>query len=85
MYLTCALQEYANQQGAVLSCGKPGPDILIERHGNRACVEAVVATNGVPGLPDLVAEPNPDGSGKIPEEKLVLRYADAISESTWDI
>jgi hypothetical protein len=80
MYLTCALQEYANQQGAVLSCPKPGPDILLERDGNRVWVEAVVATNGLPGRPDSVVEPNPDGSGKIPEEKLVLRYANAISE-----
>ena len=72
--------EYAKQQGAVLSCPKPGPDVLIERDGNRVCVEAVVATNGVPGRPDTVVEPNPDGSGKIPEEKLVLRYSNAIAE-----
>jgi len=25
-------------------------------------------------------EPNPDGSGRIPEEKIVLRYANAVSE-----
>ncbi|HYM07252.1 MAG TPA: hypothetical protein VE377_25705 [Candidatus Dormibacteraeota bacterium] len=80
MYLTCALQEYAAQRGAVLSCPKPGPDILLEHEGNRVWVEAVVATNGVPGLPDTVVEPNPDGSGKIPEEKLVLRYTNAIAE-----
>ena len=80
MYLTCALQEFANQQCSVLSCPKPGPDILLERNGSRVWVEAVVATNGIPGRPDSVVEPNPDGSGKIPEEKLVLRYANAISE-----
>jgi hypothetical protein len=80
MYLTCALQEYAAQQGAALSCPKPGPDILLERDGNRVWVEAVVATNGIADRPDSVVEPNPDGSGTIPEEKLVLRYANAISE-----
>jgi hypothetical protein len=53
---------------------------LLERDGNRVWVEAVVATNGIPGRPDSVVEPNPDRSGKIPEEKLVLRYANAISE-----
>jgi hypothetical protein len=80
MYLTCALQEYAAQRGAVISCPKPGPDILLEHNGDRVWVEAVVATNGIPGRPDTVVEPNPDGSGKIPEEKLVLRYTNAISE-----
>lgn len=80
MYLTCALQEFANQQGSVLSCPKPGPDILIERDGSRVWVEAVAATNGAPGRLDSVVEPNPDGSGRIPEEKLVLRYTNAIAE-----
>jgi hypothetical protein len=80
MYLTCALQEFANRQGSILSCPKPGPDILLEHDGSRVWVEAVVATNGAPGRPDSVVEPNPDDSGKIPEEKLVLRYANAISE-----
>ena len=77
MYLTCALQESANRQGSTLSCPKPGPDILLERDGSRVWV---VATNGISGRPDSVVEPNRDGSGKIPEEKLVLRYANAISE-----
>jgi len=80
MYLTCALQGFAKRHGSILSCPKPGPDILLERDGSRVWVEAVVATNGIPGRPDSVIEPNPDGSGKIPEEKLVLRYANAISE-----
>ncbi|HEV2137014.1 MAG TPA: hypothetical protein VGR47_22540 [Terracidiphilus sp.] len=80
MYLTCALREFANQKGSILSCPKPGPDILLEHDDRRIWVEAVVATNGTPGRPDSVVEPNPDDSGKIPEEKLVLRYANAISE-----
>ena len=57
-----------------------GPDILLECDGSRIWVEAVVATNGSPGRPDSVVEPNQDDSGKIPEEKLVLRYANAISK-----
>ncbi|HXJ39194.1 MAG TPA: hypothetical protein VNH18_07935 [Bryobacteraceae bacterium] len=80
MYLTCALQDYAKGRAATLSCPKPGPDILLEHEGNRVWIEAVVVTNGVPGRPDTVVEPNPDGSGKIPEEKLVLRYSNAIAE-----
>ena len=63
-----------------MSCPKPGPDIVLERDGRRVWVEAVVATNGIPGRPDSIVEPNPDASGRIPEEKLVLRYANAISE-----
>lgn len=80
MYLTCSLKEFASEQGSILSCPKPGPDILLERDGNRVWVEGVTATNGNLGRPDSVVEPNPDGSGKIPENKLVLRYANAISE-----
>ena len=80
MYLTCSLERSAAKLGAVLSCPKPGPDILFERGGKRIWIEAVVATNGIAGAPDSVVEPNTDGSGKIPEEKLVLRYANSISE-----
>jgi type I restriction enzyme S subunit len=80
MYLTCALQDYAAGRGIAVSCPKPGPDILLERGRSRVWVEAVIATNGAPGLPDTLVEPNPDGSDRIPEEKIVLRYANAISE-----
>jgi len=79
MYLTCALLDHAHPNGYQVSCPKPGPDILLEFQGNRIWVEAVTATNGVPGLPDTVVEPNPDG-GRIPEEKLVLRYTNALRE-----
>jgi hypothetical protein len=63
-----------------MSCPKPGPDVLLEHEGNRVWVEAVIATNGVTGRPDTVVDPNPDGSCRIPEEKIVLRYTNAISE-----
>jgi len=80
MYLTCALQDYVIGKGIAISCPKPGPDVLLEREGNRVWVEAVIATNGEPGRPDTVVDPDPDGSDRIPEEKIVLRYANAISE-----
>jgi hypothetical protein len=80
MYLTCALHEYATQRGIAISCPKPGPDILLEHEGNRVWVEAVIATNGMPGRPDSVVQPNADGSSRIPEEKIVLRYTNALSE-----
>lgn len=78
MYLTCALLDHAAERGYQVSCPKPGPDILLEHQGKRCWVEAVIVTNGAPGLADTVVEPDP--IGKIPEEKLVLRYANAIRE-----
>jgi hypothetical protein len=80
MYLTCALQDYAIRRGIAISCPKPGPDVLLEHEGNRVWVEAVIATNGEPGRPDTVVEPNTDSSSRIPEEKIVLRYTNALSE-----
>jgi hypothetical protein len=80
MYLTCSLREGEAKRGYHLSCPKPGPDILLESDGRRLWVEAVTATDGAPGLPDSVVEPNPGGSGRIPEEKIVLRYTNAMRE-----
>ena len=80
MYLTCTLEEFANRKGTTLSCPKPGPDILLERDGRSIWVEAVVATNGAHGRQDSVVEPNPDEPRRIPEEKFVPRYANAMAE-----
>jgi hypothetical protein len=80
MYLTCSLIESAATRGYGVSCPKPGPDILLEVEGQRIWVEAIIATAGAAGQPDSVMEPNPDGSGRIPEEKLVLRYSTAIRD-----
>jgi type I restriction enzyme S subunit len=80
MYLTCALLEKAMEHGYSVSCPKPGPDVLLELNGGRIWIEAVAATNGEPGKPDTLIEPDPDGSGRIPEEKIVLRYTTAIRD-----
>lgn len=80
MYLTCTMLQSANRLGYRVSCPKPGPDILLEFESGRVWVEAVTATNGAPGLPDTLVQPNPDGSTTIPEEKIVLRYTNAIQE-----
>jgi hypothetical protein len=57
-------------------CLKPGPDILIEHKRRRVWIEAIVATDGDPARPDSAVE---DHSGKIPDEKIILRYANAIN------
>ena len=41
-------------------------------------MEAIAATNGMPGNPDTLAEPAPDR--RIPKDKIVLRYTNAILE-----
>ncbi len=78
MYLTCTLLEHQGR-GYRVSCPKPGPDILLELQASRVWIEAVTATNGTPGLPDTL-RPNPQGTTIIPEEKIVLRYTNAIQE-----
>ncbi len=75
MYLTCALLEDAPRLGYTVSCPKPGPDNLIVHQGRNIWIEAIVATDGDPGKPDSAAE---DHSCKIPDEKILLRYANAI-------
>jgi type I restriction enzyme S subunit len=59
------------------SKGPAGPDILLEREGNRIWIEAVAVTRGDPSKADSLVEPNPP---EIPEEKIVLRYTSAIGE-----
>lgn len=75
MYLTCTFLQDAPRLGYTVSCPKPGPDILIEHEGRRVWIEAIVATDGDPARPDSAVE---DHSGKIPDEKIILRYANAI-------
>jgi hypothetical protein len=79
MYLTCTMLQHAESRGYRVSCPKHGPDILLELQTSRIWVEAVAATNGTPGLPDTL-QPNPKGDTTIPEEKIVLRYTNAIQE-----
>lgn len=78
MYLSCAFLEKAPKYGYSLTCPKPGPDICLELKGNRIWIEAVTATNGEPGRPDTLVEPK--NGGRIPEERIVLRYTTAIRD-----
>jgi hypothetical protein len=77
MYLTCTLLEHAKSRGYQVSCPKPGPDILLEFQASRIWIEALTATNGTPGLPDTLG---PKGDSTNPEERIVLRYTNAIQE-----
>jgi hypothetical protein len=76
MYLTCAFLEDAPRLGYKVSCPKPGPDILIEHKGRRLWIEATVATDGDPTRPDSAVE---DPSGRVPDEKVILRLTNAIN------
>lgn len=78
MYLTCALLDGAQERGYHVTCPKPGPDVCVESGGRRIWLEAIAATNGMPGNPDTLVEPAPDR--RIPEERIVLRYTSAILE-----
>jgi len=83
--------EHAATSGYRVSCPKPeaqqgfarlpkaheGPDIHLEREGNRIWIEAVAVTRGDPSKADSLVEPNPT---EIPEEKIVLRYTSAIRQ-----
>ena len=84
MYLTCALLQHQRKQGYSVSCPKRknsgGPDILIELDNIRIWIEAVTATDGAPGLPDSIVESMPGQVHSVPEEKIILRYANAIAE-----
>jgi hypothetical protein len=79
MYLTCALFDGAQKRGYRVTCPKPGPDVCVEFRGHRIWVEAIAATNGMPGNPNTLVEPIL-GGGTIPEDKIVLRYTSAILE-----
>lgn len=84
MYLTCALVLHGTERGYAVSCPKRkktgGPDILVEHANGRIWIEAVTATDGEPGRPDSIAEPMPGQGYSVPEEKIILRYANAIAE-----
>jgi hypothetical protein len=82
MYLTCTLLEQGQQQGYSVRCPKyrtGGPDICVEYRDLRIWVEAVTPTDGNPTKPDSVIEPTLCEAHKIPEEKIILRYTNAIN------
>ena len=76
MYLTTALMA----QGHAVRCPKPGPDVGIEVDGSRIWFEATSPTRGADGTADQVPEPPEDGTFWVPNDKLVLRYLNSISD-----
>jgi hypothetical protein len=72
MYLTTALV----LAGYSVTCPKPGPDVGIIYNGQRIWLEATSPTCGAPAKPDSIGEAV---NGKVPEEKITLRYLNSIS------
>jgi hypothetical protein len=66
--------------GYEVTCPKPGPDVGIVHRGNRIWFECVSPTPGHPESPDYVARPKQGEAQEIPNEKMVLRYLNSISE-----
>jgi hypothetical protein len=77
MYLTTTLI----LSGFDVTCPKPGPDVEITYRGQRIWFEAVSPDSGDPSKPDSITEPL---GGKVPEEKIILRYLNSISTKYQD-
>jgi hypothetical protein len=73
-------------EGYSVHCPKPGPDVGIYFEGRRIWFEATCPTRGKDGTPDQVPEikavrpGDPPVVHDVPNEKLVLRYLNSISE-----
>jgi hypothetical protein len=77
MYLTTTLM----LEGYEVQCPKPGPDVGIELDGLRIWFEATSPTRGADGAADQVPEVKFDGQAyTVPNEKMILRYLNSISE-----
>lgn len=76
MYLTTSLID----QGYKVSCPKPGPDVGIRFNGAPIWFEATSPTRGADGTPDQVPEWQDGVVQNVPNEKMVLRYLNSISE-----
>ena len=66
--------------GYEVTCPKPGPDVGILYRGKRIWFECVSPTPGHPDSPDYVPPPNEGEVYSVPNEKMVLRYLNSISE-----
>ena len=66
--------------GYEVTCPKPGPDVGIVCRGRRIWFECVSPTAGNPGSPDYIPEPKMGEVSDVPNEKMVLRYLNSISE-----
>jgi hypothetical protein len=82
MYLTTALIN----QGFDVVCPKPGPDVGIEYAGRRIWFEATSPSRGADGTADQVPDIKAVQLGEepivqdVPNEQMVLRYLNSISE-----
>ncbi len=66
--------------GYEVTCPKPGPDVGIIFRGQRIWFEAVSPTPGQPDSPDYIARPADGTVSNVPNDKMVLRYLNSISE-----
>lgn len=66
--------------GYEVTCPKPGPDVGIIYRGQRIWFEAVSPGPGDPGKPDYVEAPKDGEVYNVPNDKMVLRYLNSISE-----
>jgi hypothetical protein len=76
MYLTTSLID----QGYKVTCPKPGPDVGIFFNEARIWFEATSPTRGADNSLDQVPESKNDVMQIVPNEKMVLRYLNSISE-----
>ena len=66
--------------GYEVTCPKPGPDVGIMFKGRRIWFEAVSPTPGQSDSPDYIARPVDGSVSDVPNDKMVLRYLNSISE-----
>ena len=76
MYLTVSLI----RMGLPVECPKPGPDILLRLNGVRIWVEAVCATEGLPGKPDSVPPTEYVKAQEVPIKQYVTRICNSLDE-----
>lgn len=76
MYLTV----YLISKGYKVVCPKPGPDVGIEVDGRKIWFEATSPTRGKDGQPDQVPKAVFGEVFTVPNEKMLLRYLNSISE-----
>ena len=79
-YWEMYLAAYLIEAGYKIRCPKPGPDVGIEVNNKKIWFEATSPTRGNPNAPDYVPELLQGQAQDVPEEKLILRYLNSISE-----
>jgi hypothetical protein len=66
--------------GFSVTCPKPGPDVGILFRGQRIWFEATTLTPGDPKNPDFIPKTEPGKVFEVPNERMLLRYTNAVSE-----